>query len=197
MAGIPKRKDFAQFIAAIKSGDLERFEEILIETDMWVSNSSYTFGNAQDAVLSCPKNRNEILRTLVEFGLNVSKEGLDAETMGIVRKALAKGPQWRVDAFELGVTEVYIVRTKAWGIYFVPGDLQFPILYGGNYDGEFPHTAKYALELFDIDLRDKRLGEIAGYAEWFRPFLVKIVNGEDFALADVTSQISDKRNIRY
>lgn len=197
MVSIPKDKEFQRFIRAIKRCDLEAVKTILRDTGIWLSFSTTTAGNAIKAVLDCKNNRDEILTLLVESGVKVSKEDLDSESMSIVREALAKGPQWRADAFELGITEIYIYRSKAWGIYFVPGDLQYPIYYGGNYDGEYPQTAEYTLERLDLDMRDERLGETARKVKWFRPFLVKMVRGEDFPLEDVTSQISDKRNIRY
>jgi hypothetical protein len=197
MVSIPKNKEFLCFINLIKVGDLEGIRKMLRERSIWLSFSTRMAGNAQQAVLDCRINRDQILTLLVESGLKVSKTGLNAETMAIVRAALAKGPRWRRDAFEQEINEIYIVRSKAWGIYFNPGDLQYPLYYGGGYDGEYPVTAAYALERLDIDLRDERLKEITGYAKWFRPFLVKMVGEIDFPLDDVTSQISDKRNIRY
>jgi hypothetical protein len=197
MPSLPRQEDYRRLLDAVRSGDLNETERILTETDPWLGYFGGGAGTVPEAILRATGNREEIIRLLVTYGLNIPKKGLDGPAMKTVREVLAAGPRWRLEAFEREIEVIYIVRSKAWGIYFVPGDGQCPILYGGNYDGEYPVTAQAALTMLDRDLLDSRLGNIASHAAWFRPFLVKMVNGADFQLRDLLALIPDERSIVY
>lgn len=195
MPFLPRREEYRRLIAAIENGDPDEVALELLETDPWLGYYGGGAGTVLEAVGRCRGDRLGVLRVLVEAGVDVSKAEFDPEAEAVVDAVLREGPTWRREAREMGIREIGIVREKAWGLAFVPGDGQLPLRYGGGYDGSIPYTAAAALAELDRDLADQWKATMARRARWYRPFLVKMVRTEDFSLRDVIARLPDERSI--
>lgn len=98
-------------------------------------------------------------------------------------------PTWYIEAKEQGINYIVLVYTKAEGFAFCPDNLELPIRAGGDYDGNWGHSAKDALYYYEKYFNDAFTDKV----DWFIKYVRKIHEGEDFSLADL--QI-EERNLR-
>jgi hypothetical protein len=102
-------------------------------------------------------------------------------------------PSWHREALTNDPGRLVLMYEKAASFAFVPANLEYPFLTGGDYMGEYPTTPKDALEYFNTELQYPAWKQ---RVEWFEPFLLKVCNHEDFSLKALEPFI-EKHNLTW
>ena len=172
----------ASLIGAITHSSLRGVTVVLDQDNPWLG--SHDFNSKLLEAMRRSANHLALLELLVGRGMNLTPFELSSKEREIVSAALADAATYRRQAHELGIVRLDIQRAKAWGIAFVPGDGQLPLVFGGDYDGAWPVDADYVLASWHQD----QPGTDSSVS-WFYPYVQKIAAGEDFDLAEVMSQL--------
>lgn len=98
-------------------------------------------------------------------------------------------PKWHTEAKSQNIDYIILVYGKAEGFVFCPSNLESPFRVGGDYDGNFPVTAKGALEHYSRYLNKAYRDEL----RWFIKYVNKVNQDEDFSLSDLEIE---KRQLR-
>ena len=94
-------------------------------------------------------------------------------------------PTWHTEAIAQGIDYIVLFYGKAEGFVFCPSNLELPFRVGGDYNGNWPISAKYALEYSQKYLHISFNNEF----NWMTEFIEKIINNQDFSLSELEIEI--------
>ena len=189
MYRLPTDAQYRALTDAILLGNRKRLVALVEQYKIWLGYHGGGKGTLLSHLLSNLPERGAMLADLVRCGMSVVGATVDQETQSLVKDALASQPLWRRQAHEMGIVEITLVREKAWGLAFIPGDGQCPFRYGGDYEGARHATAQDA---FDELMRDLASSHrvLAKRARWFQPHLQRLVNTGELDLRPILEAVS-------
>ncbi|MCB9487667.1 MAG: ankyrin repeat domain-containing protein [Deltaproteobacteria bacterium] len=172
-------------MAAVENGS-PAIVERLIETGVELNRQDEAGRTALHRAVE--KRDHAVIKILMDAGASTTladKEGLGAldrarkthhETYLLMLNAKPKGPSW----YQPGEPPIFFRYEKAFGLGFDPGNIDRPILYGGDYDGMMAAIPRYFLDQpwAAADLEKFRMG-------WFIEFIRKLTHREDFTLDEL------------